>query len=102
MTFCTIEKNNDDFKISGLINFDTVTHLYKQGTELLNNIDQVTLDFSKVTHTDSSGIALLLNWLRFARVKGKTFKFANLPGQLLEIANVCEVMPFLQPHMTKK
>lgn len=100
MTVCTIEKKDEVFKINGLINFDTVTHLYKQGTELLENNEQVTLDFSKVTHTDSSGIALLLNWLRIARIKGKTFKFANLPGQLLEIANVCEVMPFLQPHIT--
>jgi phospholipid transport system transporter-binding protein len=99
MSACVIERVDAGFKISGLINFDTVTDLYKQGAELLEKLDRIYLDFSEVTHADSSAIALLLNWIRVARRKGKFFMFVNLPAQLLEMANVCEVMPFLQKHM---
>lgn len=99
MEVCTIQKESNGFKIKGLINFETVTKLYKQGTELLDGQENVIIDFSDVTHADSTGIALLLYWLRIAKSEGKSFKFANLPGQLLEMANVCEVMPFLQRHL---
>jgi phospholipid transport system transporter-binding protein len=99
METCTIRKESDGFKIFGLVNFDTVTKLYKQGTQLLEGLDRIVIDFSNVTYADSSGIALLLYWLRIAKLEGKSCQFANLPRQLVEMANVCEVMPFLQEHM---
>lgn len=99
MSLCSIQKESDGFKVIGLVNFDTVVQIYKQGNQLLAGNDDIVIDFSKVSHADSSCIALLLYWLRLAKVAGKTIKFANLPGQLREMANVCEVMPFLQPHM---
>lgn len=99
MESCSLQKEKDGFKIVGLINFNTVTQIYKQGIQLLEGLNCVVIDFSEVTHADSSGIALLLYWLRIAKSEGKTFQFANLPAQLLEMANVCEVMPFLQKHM---
>ncbi|MBA2654757.1 MAG: STAS domain-containing protein [Gammaproteobacteria bacterium] len=99
MNECRIEKDQDDFKIFGLINFETAAQLYKKGTELFVTTEEVRLDFAKVAFVDSSAIALLFNWLRFAKQKGKSFEFVNLPAQLLEIANVCEVMPFLEQYM---
>ena len=99
MQTCNIEKEEGGFKISGLINFDTVTQLYEQAAVLLHGQDKVRLDFSAVTHADSSAIALLLNWLRVAKRENKSFTFVNLPGQLIEMANVCEVMPFLEKNM---
>lgn len=98
MDSCSIQKEVDGFKLVGVINFETVPQIYKQGTRLLEGLNKVVIDFSKVTHADSSGIALLLYWLRIAKSEGKTFKFVNLPAQLIEMANVCEVMPFLQEH----
>jgi|688.fasta_scaffold594230_2 phospholipid transport system transporter-binding protein len=99
MKVCTIESGQKDFKVMGQINFDTVTRLFNQGVELFNGFEQVELDFTHVSHVDSSAITLLLNWLRFAKQTKKKFIFHNLPGQLLEIANVCEVMPFLENHI---
>jgi phospholipid transport system transporter-binding protein len=99
MGICKTEKDTEGYKILGQINFDTVSHLYKQGKEILEKTAQVKLNFGEVTHADSSAIALLLSWLRVAKQKGKTFVFMNLPIQLLEIANVCEVMPILKDHV---
>src|SRR5262245_2614202 len=99
MDSCKIEKSTNGFKILGLMNFETVMHLYQQGTLLFGPYEKIQLDFAEVVHADSSAIALLLNWLRFAKVRRKLFVFNNLPGQLLEIANVCEVMPLLSQYV---
>lgn len=103
MKVCSIEKGQqNDFKILGTINFDTVTHLYKKGIELFTDSVEVRLDFTEVLHADSSAISLLLNWLRFAKQQQKNFIFLNIPSQLLEIANVCEVMPLLNKYIEQK
>jgi phospholipid transport system transporter-binding protein len=99
MNFSKIEKSSNGFKILGFINFDTVMSLHKQGIELFKNCENIHLDFSNVVHVDSSAITLLLNWLRFAKAKHKQLVCDNLPGQLLEIAIVCEVMPFLKQYI---
>jgi phospholipid transport system transporter-binding protein len=96
MQGCRIEKSLDGFKVLGLVNFATVVQIFKQGINLLTKYEQVRLDFIGVTHTDSSALALLLSWIRFAKRKGKKIIFVNLPSQLLEIATICEVMPFLR------
>ena len=99
MERCQIERTCEGFKILGLMTFDTVGLLYKQGIALFAPDKEVQFDFAGVSHVDSSAIALLLNWLRFAKKNNKNFSFYNLPGQLLEIANVCEVMSFLSRHI---
>ncbi len=99
-----IEKQKENYTVSGPIHFDTVSYLFKHGVEILEESSQARLDFKEVTHVDSSAVALLLSWLRVAKQKGKSFIFMNLPSQLLEIAKVCEVMPILKDHVinTKK
>ena len=67
MNGCRIEQSQNGFKVLGLINFETVMHIYQQGAELLNACDRVHLDFAQVSHADSTAIALLLSWLRCAR-----------------------------------
>jgi len=93
-----IEQRQRDYKIKGIINFDTVTQLYKSGSLLIDRHAEVHFDFSEVDQADSSAVALLLNWLRYAKKKKRKLLFHHIPAQLLEIANVCEVMPFLQKH----
>lgn len=94
-----IQVTPQGFKLLGVLNFDAVMPLYKRGITLLDHCEHVLVDFSEVSHADSSAIALLLSWLRYAKQHNKTLIFANLPNQLLEICNVCEVMPFLQQHI---
>jgi phospholipid transport system transporter-binding protein len=99
MLTCSIEQKIDSYDVKGPINFDTVSKLYKQGSVLMQGTHELTFNFVNVTYADSSAIALLLSWLRIAKERKLSLLLNNLPAQLLEIANVCEVMPFLEPHM---
>lgn len=103
MQISQIEKNANGYQILGVINFDTVLDLYKKGAAILESSKkEVTLSFGEVRHIDSSAIALLLSWLRVAKKKGKSFTFTDLPAQLIDIANVCEVMPMLENHIVRQ
>lgn len=99
MSNCQVIKVANGYKILGIMNFDSVAQLFKQGLQLLEEHEKIEVDFEQVTHADSSAIALLLSWIRLANQKGKAIVFTNLPSQLLEMATVCEVDLFLNQYL---
>lgn len=86
---CVIETAADGtFVLRGELSFSTVTTLSEKSTSLLWQAEQVTLDLEGVTRTDSAGLALLVEWLRIARQRGKTIQFRNIPQQMMAVAQV--------------
>jgi ABC-type transporter Mla MlaB component len=94
-----IEQVQDHFNILGKLNYENIVSLYREGKMLLDCSEQICFDLAKLSPIDSSVIALLLSWLRYAKKNKKSFTFKNLPPQLIEIANVCEVMPLLERYL---
>jgi phospholipid transport system transporter-binding protein len=60
--------------------------------------DRLTIDFSAIAGVDSSAVALLLEWRRQALATGKTLVFANLPANLVALAELYGVAELIQPH----
>lgn len=87
--------------LTGELSFDTIPQvleesaLYAARTDLP---DRLTIDFSGITGVDSSAVALLLDWRRMAVKRGKTLAFANLPANLLSLAELYGVAELIQPH----
>jgi len=44
-----------------------------------------------VTASDSSGLALLIEWMSVAKRAGRTLIFENMPAQLQQLARLSEV-----------
>ena len=59
--------------------------------------DRLTIDFTAVTEVDSSAVALLLEWRREAARLGKGLNFANLPANLVALAELYGVIGLIQP-----
>jgi phospholipid transport system transporter-binding protein len=58
------------------------------------------MDFADVTAVDSAAVAVLLAWQRAARKAGKQLIFANLPDNLLSLAQlygVADLLPSTSP-----
>jgi len=86
---CDIELSGPDtYVVRGEFSFATVSGLSRKGASLLWQSDHVTLDLEGVTRTDSAGLALLIEWVREAKRKGKTIQFRNMPQQMMAIAQV--------------
>lgn len=84
-----IESRGDGhYLLSGVLSFQTVPQLWKQGGDMLDGSPQLLLDLAGVSRTDSAGIALLVEWLRMASERNARICFQNIPPQMLAIARV--------------
>ncbi|HEY5808561.1 MAG TPA: STAS domain-containing protein [Povalibacter sp.] len=79
------------FRISGLLDAGTVTLLLAESTGHFHGLPEVTIDFHNVSQSDSSGLALLLEWLRLARKAGQKIHFNEVPEQIMALARISEV-----------
>jgi phospholipid transport system transporter-binding protein len=79
------------FTVSGVLDATTVTRLLEQSREQFDGAERINVDLAAVTESDSSGLALLIEWLRLARDAGRKIHFENLPEQMMALARISEV-----------
>jgi phospholipid transport system transporter-binding protein len=86
--------------LEGPLSFETVPAVLAQSEEYAARGDlpeRLTIDFARVTTVDSSAVALLLDWRRQAKARGKVLAFINLPATLLALAQLYGVSELIQP-----
>ncbi len=87
---------DNQFVLSGPLSFASVRDLWQRGQELFDKGAIVSLDLGKVTHTDSAGLALLVDWACvLQRAKGR-LELRNVPQQLQVIARTSRMDELLQ------
>lgn len=80
--------------LAGPLTMDTVAGVLDASTNVALPVSG-EIDFSDVTSVDSAGVALLLAWKRRAVAEGKTVTFANVPANLLSLAQLYDVEPLV-------
>lgn len=84
--------NHDDrLKISGDLNFSSVPKLWQQSLALLSRCKELNFDFSDVTSVSSAGLALLIEWQKYAVKNKKPCRFFHVPSQLISIADAAGI-----------
>ena len=79
------------FLVSGALTFETVPAVWHSSSALLSGGGDITFDLQGISHTDSAGLALLIEWMRTARAQDKRIAFKNIPAQMLAIATMSGV-----------
>jgi len=74
----------EQYKISGVLDFDSVPGLMREIKSVLKNQASVSISFSGVEQTNSAGLALLLDIVCF--MQGKNIQFADIPQQMSVVA----------------
>jgi phospholipid transport system transporter-binding protein len=79
--------------VTGELTFATARDARQIGTLVLESTRATTLviDCAGVVRADSAGLAVLLDWLAWARRKSKPLRLENLPAPLVAIAKISEV-----------
>ena len=79
--------------VTGELTFATARDARQIGTLVLESSRATTLviDCAGVARADSAGLAVLLDWLSWARRKSRSLKLENLPASLVAIAKISEV-----------
>lgn len=91
-----ITNENGYLCVSGQINFKTVMDIWNQSLPLLAKCKELNFDFSRVAETDSAALALLIEWMKYAKQCRQPIAFHQLPSQLKSIARVASVAALLQ------
>ena len=79
------------FALQGELNLATVGDLLKESGRLFQHQPPDWIDLAGVSHCDSAGVALLVEWLRRARADGRNLQFTNPTSQMLEIIKVTDL-----------
>ena len=84
--------------LEGVLDGESVPSILPAAKELLEKEQQLIVDLERISYSDSSGLALLLQWLQHARDLNKGIQFRNMPQQMRDIASVTgllEVLPII-------
>lgn len=74
--------------LSGELDFQTVSGLRHALQPYLRKGKRLAIDMSNVQHTNSAALALLLQWLEDALDADSRLDYVNLPGELVDIAEL--------------
>ncbi len=82
-------------RVDGALNFRTVTRLLPAGSSAIGAGHATVIDLCGVTGSDSSGLALLIEWLSIAKQSAHPLKYENMPPQLQQLARLSDVEALL-------
>jgi len=87
----------DRSRVIGSLHFTTVSALLARGVEAIGSGQAAVIDLAGVTVSDSSGLALLIEWLSVAKGASRGLRYDNIPSQLQQLARLSEVEELLLP-----
>ena len=83
-------------RVDGALTLATVAELYDEAKlAAKDGRPMKSLDLGAVSHVDSSGLALVLEWQSEARNDGRSIAVSNAPEDLLSLARLCEASELL-------
>jgi len=83
-----IDQGEGQFVIDGDLTFATIDKETVKSLAFLTTAKEITIDLSRVPCTDSAGLALMIEWIRYARTKKTQIRFKKIPKQLLNLARL--------------
>ena len=100
-----IEKQEDRLVVSGDLNFSTVPRLWQDSLVLLAASPKWNFDLAKINFSNSAGLALLIEWVKYAKKMQKEIYFHHIPAQFRSIIdatsmNECVSLISNNPNLT--
>lgn len=84
------------FTLRGEMTFATARAVLEHSTALFRDVAVIKVDLSGVTQADSAGLALLIEWVSWARQAQREMRFFEIPKQIRAIARISEVEDLLR------
>lgn len=84
------------FGLSGDMSFQTAEAILRESEKRFASHEVIEVNMSAVQHTDSAGLALLLEWVSQAAQQSREIRFAQIPEKIQAIAVTAEIDELLQ------
>ena len=85
------DRGDGRFALEGELDFHTAPDALERSRDLFADHASIEVDMTEVSKSDSAGLALLLEWVNWARNYVREIRFVNVPDQITAIAQICEV-----------
>lgn len=85
--------------VRGALTFETARRACELGVKLFKRAKKapnIEIDCGGVTEADSAGLAVLLEWLKWALTHERPMSFENLPDAIRAVARISDVEPLLE------
>ena len=79
------------FIVHGVLGFGTVHRVLEESKVLFSEHSVIEVDFSAVERSDSAGLALLIEWVNWAKAYVREISYKNVPEEIRSIAEISEV-----------
>ncbi len=86
--------------VAGTIDLTNVVVACAIGRGFIDTVSHVRVNLSDLKSADSSCLAMLVDWLRCAKLQGKDIQFCNMPQFMLDLGRVCgldAILPISKP-----
>ena len=87
--------DGDVLHLCGEVVIASAPALLAEARKLFAGQSQIVVDLAEVSRVDSSGLALMLEWLQLAQANNISLRFRNIPASLLRIARLSNVEALL-------
>ena len=97
-TFEIVVTSPGRFAARGALTFASARRARSEGLHALrtSSARDLEVDCAGIAHSDSAGLAVLLDWMAVMKREGRPLCFANLPAGLLAVARISGVEEMLQ------
>ena len=84
--------------VRGSVTFANARSARNEGLHALRTAggQDLEMDCAGITHSDSAGLAVMLDWMAVMKREGRPLRFAHLPQGLLAVARISGVEEMLQ------
>ncbi len=76
------------FFVEGSLTFSSISKKTIPDFDFLKQSKEVCINLKKVTHADSAGLALVLEWIKHSKQNKTKLFFKNIPQQLSTLASL--------------
>jgi len=96
MAAAMAERDGATLRVSGELNFESVAELWRATGPLFATDPPTRIDLGGVSHANSAGVALLVEWMAQTRRRQRELVFLNVPAQMraiIQVADLDAVLP---------
>lgn len=80
-----------EMRLQGKLSFTNVMQLFADFKQKIADANHITLNFSDVTASDSAGLALIIEFLKYANLNNKKVTIQNIPEGISSLAKAASL-----------
>lgn len=93
-----ISMEGRQFFVAGDLHFSNVMPLYEKSLQSILACPELVFDFSQLKSSDSSGLALIVEWIKLAKQQNKPIQFLHLSQDIMSIAKAAGLDSMFNGH----